>query len=233
MSENQGPDLSNTELKTNSVTPYRMRTPQGDLAKYPVLIMMHGYGANEGDIFELVQFVDKRVLVAAPRAPLTVSNDPRGSFCWFTSTRVGTPTAQEFADAVALVKSFIEGLEEASGFPLDYNQVYVGGFSQGGGMTYLLTCAHPEMIAGAIVHSGFLNDPAPIPLNWEGISGKPFYIVHGTNEDVLPIERGRAAMEQVKAKGADVTYEEYPIKHESTPETRQALAAWLDNRLQF
>jgi phospholipase/carboxylesterase len=226
-----GPDLSSTVLKTNSVTPYRLRPPQGQREKYPALIMMHGWGANEGDIFELVPFVREDVIIAAPRAPLIATDDPRGSFCWFTSSRVGKPQPHEFSDAVKLIIDFIERLEEASGFPVDRAQVYVGGFSQGGGMSNLVSCAHPEVVAGAIVHSGFMPTPPPIELNEAGLKGKPFIVLHGTKETIVPLERGEAAANYLRNLGAEVEFLTFPIAHETSIESRQALANWLNSRI--
>jgi phospholipase/carboxylesterase len=226
-----GPDLSKTVLKTNSVTPYRLRPPQGQRDKYPALIMMHGWGANEGDIFELVPFVREDVIIAAPRAPLIATDDPRGSFCWFTSSRMGKPQPHEFSDAVKLIIDFIERLEEATGFPVDREQVYVGGFSQGGAMSYLVACAHPAEIAGAIVHSGFMPTPSPIELKLEGIKGKPFIMLHGSNETVIPLERGQDSATYLKNLGAEVEFHTFPIAHETNLPSRQALADWLNKRI--
>jgi phospholipase/carboxylesterase len=225
------PHLNNTESKTNSVTPYRLRAPQGKRDKHPALIMLHGWGANEGDIFELVPFVREDVIVAAPRAPLIATDDPRGSFCWFTSSRVGTPQPHEFSDAVKLIVDFIDRLEEASGFPVDREQVYIGGFSQGGAMSYLVTGAHPELIAGTIVHSGFLPMPPPVPFNYPALKDKPFIVLHGTKETVITLERGQDSATHVRNMGANVEFQSFPIAHETSLPSRQALADWLNKRL--
>ena len=82
-----GPDTSGTELIEGGPLVALVRRPETADGAFPAqgspaLIMIHGFGANEGDIYELVSDVDRRLLVVAPRGPMQVDDNPRGSWRW-------------------------------------------------------------------------------------------------------------------------------------------------------
>ncbi len=224
----------NTTLIENSVLPYLLRLPEGSGDKpVPALIMMHGRGANEGDIYELVPFVDRRVLVAAPRAPLLNSDDPRGSFKWFDISAPGVAEPGTFDASVAKMVSFIEQLEQSTGVAIDRAQVYVGGFSQGAAMSLGLVAARPDLIAGVIAHSGPFSSQIETRVRAAKLAGKPFFVAHGTRDAILPLDHANRMITTLRELGADVTYHEYDFDHETSVQSRQDLADWLNPRLKF
>ncbi|WP_072479563.1 RICIN domain-containing protein [Amycolatopsis australiensis] len=86
---------------------------------------------------------------------------------------------------VTFVDDMLRQLEAA--LCVDTSQVFAGGFSYGGAMSYALACARPSVFRAVAVYSG---------ANLSGCSGgtQPVaYIgLHGIRDDVLPIASGRA-----------------------------------------
>jgi phospholipase/carboxylesterase len=233
--ENSGPDLSGTKLVESGPLTYLLRLPsqKNNGQPFPALIMMHGRGANQGDIYELVPYVDKRVLVAAPRAPLLFSDDPRGSFMWYETAGPGKAAPGTMEAALDKLLAFIGQLEQSAGVGIDRNQLYIGGFSQGAVMSYVLASARPDLVAGIIAHSGPFSDEVEKRLREAGskLSGKPFFIAHGTKDDMVPPSHSQSAASVLRELGADVTYKEYPLAHETSVPSRHDLADWLNSRL--
>ncbi len=228
MSEEQnGPDLSNSEFR-EGIMPYRVRPAENATASVPLLIMCHGRGANDGDIYELVQFVNREVMVVAPRAPELYSSDPRGSFQWFARP---TPdaTLADLEKPLNLVLQLLEQL--TSEFPIDRKLIFFGGFSQGAALSHIAAILHPEIVAGVIAHSGFLPPSPALRANLFNAKGKPYFIAHGTEDELIGTERAQEARTLLEAVGAQVTYKEYPIGHATSPASRRDLADWLQARL--
>lgn len=232
--ENSGPDISDTTLAEAAGITYRLRAPQGGEGKVPTIIMIHGYGANEGDVYELVPYFDKRLLIAAPRGPGLYSDDTRGSFKWYTmdlQTCQAEPGAPD--PGLAQLLASIEALPASLGLDIDPAHLFIGGFSQGAVMSLAAVSARPELFAGVICHSCPFSEELAGRLRGaaDQLRGKPFFLAHGQN-DFLPIDdHGRKTAEVLREIGADLTYKEYDFAHETTVQSRQDMADWLNPRL--
>ncbi len=229
----EGPDISGTELITGSNLTALVRTPQPGKGTHPALIMIHGYGANESDIYELVPFVDRRVLIVAPRGPFLASEDTRGAFYWYDRVYFSGGDTSTFESSLKKLSQFIDELGQFSGVEVDPKQVYVGGFSQGAVMSLGLAANVPEKLAGIIPNSGFVQPETAAKLRAGAFRGKPAFVAHGETDMVIQISRGREVRQMLEEGGVDLTYQEYPIAHSTSPQSRQDLGNWLNGRLHF
>lgn len=230
-----GPDTSGTELITGGALTALVRRPEGDVpaSGSPALVMIHGFGANEGDIYELVPFVDKRVLVVAPRGPMKVDENPRGSWRWSVPQEDGSPDPAVLQESVGKIAALIGQLSELTGVMVDPAQVYLGGFSQGGLMSLEMAANYPDLLAGILPQSGFISAGAEEKLRAGVFKGKPAFVAHGTRDQMLGVEKGRHIKEVLEAGGVDITYKEYNFGHVTSPESRRDFANWLNPRLKF
>ncbi len=123
-----GPDTSGTELIEGGPLAVLVRRPQltgpAPAQGSPALVMLHGFGANEGDIYELVPFVDRRVLIAAPRGPLKVDDNPRGSWRWSVNLSDGQPDPAILDESASKLSELIEQLKAAIEKELEANEAY-------------------------------------------------------------------------------------------------------------
>jgi phospholipase/carboxylesterase len=233
-----GPDISGTELIEGGPLVALVRRPQAaegpaPAQGSPALVLIHGFGANETDIYELVSYVDRRVLVVAPRGPMKVDDNPRGSWRWSINRDDGKPDPAVLQESTAKVADLVRQLSSITGVKVDQAQVYVGGFSQGGLMSLEMASRYPDLLAGILPQSGFTSPEAEQNLRAGAFQGKPAFVVHGTRDTILPVERGRKSKEILEAGGVDLTYKEYNFGHVTSPESRRELANWLNPRLKF
>ncbi|MDT7944714.1 MAG: alpha/beta hydrolase-fold protein, partial [Cyanobacteriota bacterium PSP.bin.10] len=139
---------------------YRVQPPrQGGLGSAPVLVMLHGIGSHEGDLFQLAPYLDPRLAVISLRAPIPWSG---GGFAWFEMAwtpegLVGDP--QQARNSLKLLSRFLEQTLPSGipGIALDPRQVYLLGFSQGAIMSLYLALTQPEKLAGVVAMSGRLS----------------------------------------------------------------------------
>jgi phospholipase/carboxylesterase len=187
-------------------------------------VLFHGRGADEFDLFPLLALLDpaRRLVGATPRGPLSL---PPGGAHWYELGGIGTPEAGTFFASYTAATEWLDGLVGELGFGFD--KVVLGGFSQGGVMTYSLGLgAGRPRPAGLIALSSFmptvegfeLDLSAPLP---------PAAIGHGTLDNVIGVEWGRRARATLEAAGAEVLYRETPMFHQIDPEFIRAIADWL------
>ena len=204
------------------------RRPSG--GQPPLLLLLHGYGSNEADLFGLARYLDPRFLVLSARAPFTITH---GSYAWFelgwTSTGI-TIDARQAEASRKLVGEFIGAAARA--YNADPARVYLCGFSQGAMLSASVALTQPELTAGAVLMSGRVPDelrPSIAPA--ARLAGKPLLVVHGLYDQVLPIQNGRASRAILEQLPIDLTYREYPMAHEVSAESLADVTNWLSARL--
>jgi phospholipase/carboxylesterase len=216
-------------LKTLSLV-HRVRQPIVEAGTPPLLLLLHGVGSNEHDLFALAPFLDERFLIISARAPNTL--EP-GSHAWFevSFTLQGPIIDPEQAEASR--KALIAFLDEAvTAYGADPKQVYLMGFSQGAIMSASVALTRPELVAGVVLMSGrILPEIKPLMAPSEQLAGLPCMVVHGTADMVLPIAYGRASQQLLSSLPVELTYHEYPMGHEISQESLADVTTWLSAQL--
>lgn len=207
-----------------------VRQPIIEASAPPLLLLLHGVGSNEHDLYGLAQFLDKRFLIISVRAPNTLGP---GSYAWFEVefTPQGPVINPEQAEASR--ETLITFLQEAiTVYGADAKRVYLMGFSQGAIMSASVALTRPELVVGAVLMSGrILPEIQPLIASREELSGFPFLVVHGTADMVLPIFNGRASRELLSSLPVELTYHEYPMGHEVSQESLRDVTTWLSDQL--
>jgi phospholipase/carboxylesterase len=187
-----------------------------------LLVLFHGRGADERDLFPLLDLLDpeRRLLGVTPRGPLSL---PPGGAHWYALQQVGYPDPPTFFDSYAAVAEWLDGF--------DFEHVVLGGFSQGAVMTYALGLgAGRPRPAAMVALSGFMPTVPGFELSLEPPL-PPVAIGHGTYDNVISVEFGRQAREVLEGARAEVLYREYPLAHAVDPGFLGELAPWLESRL--
>jgi phospholipase/carboxylesterase len=188
------------------------------------LVLFHGRGADENDLFPLLDALDpaRRLVGATPRGPLSL---PPGGAHWYVLGGIGTPERSTFMSSFAAASEWLDGFVAEHG--LAFDRTVLGGFSQGGVMAYSLGLGtgRPRP-AGILALSSFiprvegfeLDLAPPLP---------PVAIGHGTLDSVIEVEWGRRAKALLESAGAEVLYRETPIFHQIDPEFIREVSEWL------
>lgn len=124
----------------------RWRDADGGRDGSPLLVVMHGLGSHEDDLFALAPMLPPRLTIASLRAPLPYG----GGWAWFAAGGQSS-TDQRLIDASARgVLDWLDMLPEA------FASVGLLGFSQGGAMALQLLRTAPDRFASAVQLSGFV-----------------------------------------------------------------------------
>jgi phospholipase/carboxylesterase len=197
-----------------------------------LLVLMHGVGSNEADLFGLAPAVPPQFHVLSLRAPNVLGP---GSYAWFefgmrpTGERV-INEAQEAASRAQL-STLIASAAKQLGVPAE--RVVVGGFSQGGIMSLSLLLTQPALMHGAmILHSRLLPQVLPLQAKAEALRGKQLWVSHGLQDNVIPIASAHQIRDHVAALPLTLKYAEFPGMHEIRPEELRQAMAWLQGLTQ-
>ena len=196
----------------------------------PLLLLLHGLRADEGDLIGLAPYLDGRFFIVSARAPLALGP---GMYAWFdVQLNPGNPVinAEQAESSRQILIRFIGEVTEAYGTnPL---QVYLLGFSQGAIISLSVLLTRPDLLASVVAMSGrILPEVLPKMAPPEALRGIPVMVVHGVADPVLPIHHGRAIRERLSALPVDLTYREYIMGHQVTEKSLADIAAWLRTRL--
>ncbi len=198
--------------------------------KSPLLLVLHGLGADENDLFGLAPFMDERFFIVSPRAPFAL---PYGGYAWFELTfepnNIGV-NVKEFEQSRQMILEFIDEL--IAEYNLDAEKVYLCGFSQGAIMSLSVLLSEPEKFAGVVAMSGrAMLEMLPDKKEFDALKDFPILVTHGIYDQVLPIENGRATNEILSGLPIDLEYKEYPMAHEISQESLRDVAGWLSLKL--
>ena len=204
---------------------FRVR-PAAD-APEGLIVLFHGRGADENDLFPLFDHFDPkgRFMGVTPRGPLTL---PPGGAHWYVVRRVGYPDPATFDPTFARAARWLDAFVAEQG--LTFDRVVLGGFSQGAVMSYALGLgAGRPSPAGIAAFSGFVPEVETLEYDFERQTG--VVIGHGAYDPVISVDFGRAARDRLTAAGMDVTYREYPLPHAIDPSFAAEVGRWISDLL--
>ena len=202
-----------------------VRAPLAPSARPPVLFLLHGYGSNAEDLFDLAPALPPEFLVVSLQAPLTLFP---GQYAWFPlDWSSGTPIANpaHVSTARTLVREWIAAfLKDAA---VDLERVFLLGFSQGAILS--LAVAPLLTLKGVVALSGrFPHECAPED---SSLSGLRVFMGHGEADPVIPIDLARRARARLEQGECVLEYEEYAHGHGISPQEAMDVSAWLASTL--
>lgn len=198
------------------------------MVRHPwLLVLMHGVGSNEHDLFSLAPQIPEQFHVVSLRAPFRMGP---GAFAWFDFSIEphGERTINEpqEAESRALLEQAVAQAAQQLGIAADH--VVVGGFSQGGIMALSLLLSRPELMRAALVwHSRLLAQIVPHIAPADAFHGKHLWLSHGTQDNVIPLAAAQSIRRQVQTLPLHLRYEEFNSAHEIRPAELAHTVTWL------
>jgi phospholipase/carboxylesterase len=196
----------------------------------PLVVLLHGIGADENDLFPIAPRLDPRVTVVSLRAPRMYHL----GYAWFQiDFRSDGSVIPDVAGARTTLAELVRWLEAAPArLGTDPRRTFLVGFSQGAMMSLGVLRTVPERIAGVVALSGRSAEGLfEAPASREEIARVPLFVAHGTYDTVLPIENGRQTRAAFASLSGDFTYREFPVDHGIHPDELAAVADWLSARI--
>lgn len=211
---------------------------QTDAAPAATVILLHGLGADGYDFVPVVREFEahgapsaRYVFPHAPTMPVTI-NGGYVMRAWYDI--LGTDLVRREDDkGIRASQVMVEALiqrEVDRGTPR--SRIVLAGFSQGGAITLHTGLRQHEPLAGLVALSCYL--PLADSFSGEaaaGSAGVPIFLAHGTSDPVVPMARGAASRDVLRAAGYDVQWHEYPMPHSVSAEEIRDIAEFLQRVL--
>ncbi len=210
---------------------YIVREPNNRTEKTSLLILLHGYGSNEEDLFSFATELPEDLIIISARAPQSLGF---GSYSWYTINF--TASQGKFSDipeAIAardLIADFIDEIQER--YKIAPTKTFLLGFSQGTILSYAVALSYPEKVQKIIALSGYINaELLPKNIDTKDYTKLDFFISHGSADQVIPVEWANKAPKFLNELHIKNCYQEYPVGHGVAPKNFFDFKNWIEERL--
>jgi len=200
----------------------------GNSSPAPLLIALHGYGANKRYMMREAELMAPEGFAIASlqgfhqhmREPREAGGPMRFGFGWLTNFRTEESVALHHRALIDLIERLTD-----EGFA-DPARVFLLGFSQSCALNYRFAFTHTERLRGVVGICG------GIPGDWETsptYREADFDVLHltGTRDEFYTPERVRDYERQLKTRARSVVFKSYDATHEIVPEMRSDVVQWL------
>ncbi|MFV0247687.1 MAG: alpha/beta hydrolase [Tenacibaculum sp.] len=208
---------------------YIVKQVKGETKNPPLLILLHGYGSNEKDLFSFAEELPSNMLIVSVRAPHSISY---GGYAWYAINFNGEngkfSDLVQARESIANIASFIDQIKEKYQSAAD--KTFLLGFSQGALLSYALSLNYPNKVQHVVALSGYINkELLPKTISTHIITD--FYISHGISDPILPVEWARQAPAFLSKHKLRHEYSEYPMGHGVSPQNFNSFKNWIKARL--
>ena len=208
---------------------YVVRLPKTTTQKPPLLVLLHGYGSNELDLFSFADELPDELLIVSIRAPYEMGY---GGYAWYAINL--DSESNKFSDlnqareSLQKIAHLIDNLKKE--FNTNTNNTFLLGFSQGAILSYALSFNFPNKVQHVVALSGYLNQEL-LPEEIDCKFNTDYYISHGTVDQVIPVDWARKASPYLTSLELKNVYSEYPVGHGVAPQIFFSFKKWIEERL--
>jgi phospholipase/carboxylesterase len=197
----------------------------------PLLILLHGYGSDENDLFSFASELPEELFIISVKAPYRLQ--PNGNAWYainFDADQGKWSDDEQAKTSRDLIAKFIDEATEA--YPVNKNNVTLLGFSQGTILSYAVALTYPEKIKNVIALSGYINQAIlPEDIDQKDYKHLDFYCSHGSVDQVIPVDWARKSAPFLSKLNIKHTYSEFPVGHGVAPQNFYELRKWLNDRM--
>lgn len=196
----------------------------------PVLIMVHGYGSNEKDLFSFSRAIPEHITIISLRGDIEIQNN---GYAWYNisldfngNKSYDIKKAHESRDKIV---KCIDQCKEM--YNIDNKNITLMGFSQGSMLVNAVALSFPEKVNNIISLSGAF-DPNIIEISKiKSLKKLSFYVSHGTQDEILPFELSKQSLKILDQNDVNYIFEEYPIGHGVSPDNFKSMLKWMNEKI--
>lgn len=205
---------------------YLSRIPENPTKNSKCIIMLHGVGSNQDDLFGLVSHFPEDSYIFSLQGCFSLGN---GRFAWYpVDFSTGKPLykTEDVERGYHYILQCIEDITQE--YNLDPEQIFLMGFSQWAIMSYYTLYKSPASLWGIIALSGrILSEINLETVDREKYSNKRIFIWHGNQDRVIWVEASDIAIEFAKKSQIELKVHIYNIPHTISQTEMTDIIRWL------
>jgi phospholipase/carboxylesterase len=193
----------------------------------PVLVLLHGRGSDERDLFPVGKLLHPDATTVSVRAPFAAAPWGYGpGYAWYRFLGGTTPESDSFVRGQDALAAFIDGLPAQLG--RTNFRIVLGGFSQGGTSSLAYAMRNPGRVRGVLLFSGFLADHPSVAVTPDRLRDLPIFWGHGTADPAVPFFVAEAGWRDLRAAGATLeTHAYHGMSHAINEEELRDASHWV------
>ena len=183
-----------------------------------LILLLHGYGSNEDDLFSFKPFIPKSFDIYSLRAPISIGF----GYAWFNINFDNEFGVKSEKSDVLNAKKYIESFLEIHS--KNYKNIYLIGFSQGAMLSYLVGLTN-NFVSGIGCLSGWVDT------RFSNFTNKTsnIYASHGKNDTVVPYDIARKSVDFLSNLGFNINFNSFDSGHGVNQKNLDSLISWLNN----
>ena len=194
----------------------------------PAIIMLHGFGSDENDLFSFASELPKKYAIISLKAPIKMQ--PYGNAwynIYFDNNQGKFSDDEQAIESRELVSKCIDEIIEK--YKVDSKNITLLGFSQGTILSFAVALSYPEKVKNVIGLSGYVNKE----ILKKGYAEKDFsnlkvYTSHGSVDQVIPVQWAQQTKPFLDTLNIESSYSEFPVGHGVAPQNFLELKKWLE-----
>ena len=213
-----------TDTELISFNDWILRVRASQSAAPRLLVLIHGWTGDENSMWIFTRGLSRGYWMIAPRAPHAADS---GGYSWRPPQPApfGWPSLEMLGPAAEGLIRLID--EYSASVKLDARQFDLMGFSQGAAMVNTLAMLHPGRVRKMGVLAGFVPSGFDGIIERKPLVGKDIFVAHGTQDEMVPVDRARASIGLLEKAGAQVILCEDEVGHKLSANCLRALEDYL------
>jgi phospholipase/carboxylesterase len=215
-------------MKQHLSLEHNYKAPTNPSEASPVIIMLHGFGSDENDLFSFASELPDSYAIISLKAP--ISMQPSGNAwynIYFDDTGGKVSDIEQAIKSRDLIRDCIDEIIEK--YNVQKDNITLLGFSQGTILSFAVALSYPEKIKNVIGLSGCIDED----LLADGFENNNFsnlniYSSHGSVDQVIPVSWARKTEPFLKKLNINCTYSEFPVGHGVAPQNFHEFKEWLE-----
>jgi phospholipase/carboxylesterase len=218
---------TNTTILDQFGWTFRVRSVAEDASR--VLLLLHGWTGDENSMWVFTRNIPSSYAIIAPRAPYSAPED-KGGYSWreIKPGTWGSPTLDELHLAANSLVSLVDKWQDS--VKITSSTFDIVGFSQGAALATTIAALYPSRVDKVAVLSGFIPPGVDSVLRPNRLDDVRFFWAHGTQDELIPVERGRMSIKLLEDAGANVHLCQADVGHKVGKDCRRALDTFLSSK---
>jgi|TARA_R110002110_G_scaffold92763_16_gene242023 phospholipase/carboxylesterase len=220
-------------MKQQLTLEHNYKAPTNPTEASPVIIMLHGFGSDENDLFSFATELPAHYAIISLKAPIPMQPSGNAWYnIYFDSAEGKFSDTEQAIKSRDLIKDCIDEIIEK--YNVKKNDITLLGFSQGTILSLSVALSYPQRIKNVIGLSGYIDKDILINgFEKNDFSNLNIYSSHGSVDQVIPVDWARKTEPFLKNLGVNCTYSEFPVGHGVAPQNFHELKKWLLENEEF